>query len=137
MPPANQVEAVCLHNTQEWPSGRWVPMRFELDSWVTLNPDPDSDWGRDSCRYHRDSQQYLWKAQVKGFELGCDGVLISRVKVRHAYEPRQLSLDPDLARPRIPCNCEYYPMLSNCCCDSTHIATTFISLLVVYYRLHA
>lgn len=101
MPPANQVEAVCLHNTQEWPSGRWVPMRFELDSWVTLNPDPDSDWGRDSCRYHRDSQQYLWKAQVKGFELGCDGILISRVKVRHAYEPRQLSLDPDLARPRI------------------------------------
>ena len=55
MRPANRIEAVTLHNDQHWPSGNWIPMRFEIGSWVTLNPDPNSEWGRESHRYSPNS----------------------------------------------------------------------------------
>jgi len=87
-------------------SGNQIPMRFEIGSWVTLNLDPNSEWGTESHRYFPNSTQFLWKAHVKGFKFGNNNNLVSRIRVRHAYEPRQLYLDPDLPQPHLCTNCK-------------------------------
>lgn len=110
MPLLNRIEAVTIHSTQYWPLGKWIPTRFEVNSWVTLNPDTTTEWGRDSQRYSSDSQQYLWKAQVLRFEFGAEENVISRVQVRHAYELWQLSLDPNQPHSHLPCNCKFLLM---------------------------
>jgi hypothetical protein len=95
MPPSSRIEAVTIGTTL-----------FSLNLWITLEHDLHSEWGRDSSRYNANSPQYYWKAQVKGFEFGGANGSMSKVRVRHAYEPRQLLLDPAVPLPRIPCNCE-------------------------------
>lgn len=108
MPPKNKVESVILHNFQD-PEGRWIPTKYELNSWVTLQPDISTPWGRDYARYGEDSPQSLWKAQIKAFEVLNDSPqLVSRVRVRHAYESRHLRLDPNVPQPRLRCNCKYF-----------------------------
>lgn len=107
LPPQNKVEAVTLHNDQD-SRGRWVPTKYEINSWVTLQPDVATPWGRDYARFHEDTPQALWKAQIKAFEVVDDSPqLVTRVRVRHAYEPRQLKLDPRLPQLRLRCNCKY------------------------------
>lgn len=106
MPPRNKVDSIILSNFQDQ-EGRWIPTKFEVNSWVTLQPDLSFVWGQDYARYGEDSPQSLWKAQIKAFEVQPDSPqLVSRVRVRHAYESRHLRLDPDIPQPRLRCNCE-------------------------------
>lgn len=105
-PPPSRIEAVILHNSQEFPSSRFIPMQFTINTWVILEPDLQTEWGRDSARYSVNSLQYYWKAQIKGFEHGTGEDIITRVRVRHAYESRQLKLDPLMPQPRLFCNCK-------------------------------
>lgn len=118
--PLNRIEAVTLHHNQDL-AGRYIPMQFTVNSWVTLMPDLSTAWGRDSGRYPTTSAHFYWKAQIVGFEYGGPMNIVHRVIVRHAYEVRHLQLDPAIPQPRIPCNCK---------CTAVKLYSCFISCCV-------
>lgn len=100
--PRAEVCAVVVFNDQDV-DGRWIPMRLEIDSWVTLRAAARGHWGRDARAHGEESAAGAWKAQIKQFRWSVQDAASTRtpkleaVLVRHAYLRRQIQLDPDVA----------------------------------------
>jgi hypothetical protein len=108
--PKSKIIGVVLHNDQDT-AGRWIPMKLEVGSWITLQSKRDGAWA------HRNGAYRFWgayKGQILEFRMKCkngsanlgQSLIVDKVKVRHAYMHKQLQLDPlEIEEPR-HCNCE-------------------------------
>lgn len=111
--PVEEVHAVVLYNNLD-DRGNYVPLRVEIGSWVTLRAAVRGPWSRDARIHGPDSFAGAWKAQILGFRFkamarrGRDVLKLDAIKVRHAYQRRQLLLDPaTAAREPRGCNLLY------------------------------
>ena len=80
--------------------GKYVPLRVEIGSWVTLRAAERGPWSQDARIHGVDTFAGAWKAQILGFRFkvmarrGKDVLQLDAIKVRHAYQRRQLQFDP-------------------------------------------
>jgi hypothetical protein len=111
--PKSKITGVVLHNDQDI-AGRWIPMKLEVGSWITLQLGRDGAWAIDAHRNGANTFQGAYKGQILEFRMKCENgsadrgqsSIVDKVKVRHAYMRRQLQLDPlEIEEPR-HCNCE-------------------------------
>ena len=87
------IESVSIENISE--AGVRVSLRVEINSWVSLRPRKKGGHAKDAARHGgANSIEGSYKARISGFRMspGCKGV--SAVQVQHAYQRRQLDLDP-------------------------------------------
>ena len=56
--PKSKIIGVVLHNDQDT-VGRWIPMKLEVGSWITLQPGRDGAWAIDA---HRNGANTFWGA---------------------------------------------------------------------------
>lgn len=94
MDAANQPDAeahsVVLFNDQDG-DGRWIPLRVEIGSWVTLKAAERGPCARDARTHDADSFAGAWKAQILQFRwhlvnrLSRQVLELDVLKVRHAY----------------------------------------------------
>lgn len=111
--PDSKPQTVVLYNDQD-AVGRWIPLRVEIGSWVTLKAADRGPWAKDARTHGADSFAGAWKAQILQFWWhveNCRGrqkLKLDLIKVRHAYQRRQLRLDSLVAvdEPRA-CNLLY------------------------------
>lgn len=111
--PIEEVQSVVLYNDVDV-QGRWIPLRVEIGSWVTLKASHRGPWARDARVHGVDSFAGAWKARILEFRFkvitrrGKDVLQLDAIKVRHAYQRRQLQLDPAAGanEPRV-CNLLY------------------------------
>lgn len=111
--PDAEVQSVVLYNDQD-ADGRWIPLRVEIGSWVTLKAPERGPWAKDARTHGAESFAGAWKAEILQFRWhvvnrrGRQVLELDAIKVRHAYQRRQLHLDPVVAanEPRA-CNLLY------------------------------
>ena len=111
--PLAEVQSVVLYNDQD-AHGRWIPMRLEIGSWIKLKAACRGPWARDARTHGGESYAGAWKAEVLKFRWvstvnrGRQVIRLDAILVRHAYQQRQLQLDPAVAaaEPRA-CNLLY------------------------------
>ena len=100
--PRAEVQSIVIFNDQD-ASGQWIPLQLEVGSWVTLKPASIGPWARDSRRHGDESNAGAWKARIVQFRWSYstvrDKVVMTLVSilVQHAYQRRQLHLDPETA----------------------------------------
>ena len=88
-----------LYNDQD-AAGRWIPLRVEIGSWVTLKAVERGLWARDARIHGEVSFAGAWKTQIQQFRWrfsnrrGREVLKLDAIEVRHAYQHRQLQLDP-------------------------------------------
>lgn len=99
MRPRSSVQAVLLFNEQDG-DGNWVPRKYELGSWVTLRPAKRGGHGKD-----RSSAEGDYKAKILQFRMSAQSV--SEVRVQHAYQYRQLDLNPEVPISMFGANCKF------------------------------
>ena len=63
--PQSEVQFVTIFNDQSAATLDGIPMRFEIDSWVTLKATPIDKWNKDARSHGEDSLVGAWKAQIK------------------------------------------------------------------------
>ena len=112
--PAVEVQSIVIYNDKD-AAGRWIPLRIEIGSWITLKPTASGPWSKDARVHGEESFVGVWKAQIVRFKFhgsivrGRDVQKLVAIQVRHAYQRRQLELDP-LSSASEPCVCNYlYP----------------------------
>lgn len=97
--PRAGVQSIVVYNDQDV-GGQWIPLRLEVGSWVTLKPASTGPWARDSRRQGEESNAGAYKARIVEFQWSYSTVRgkvvmkLESVLVRHAYERRQIHLDP-------------------------------------------
>lgn len=99
------IESVSIENISE--AGVRVSLRVEINSWVSLRPGKKGGHAKDAARHGgADSIEGSYKARISGFRMspGCKGV--SAVQVQHAYQRRQLDLDPTVLLEQAAVNCK-------------------------------
>lgn len=136
--PKDEIASVVVHNDKDT-SGKWIPMKLEVGSWVTLQPESTGEWGRDAARHGGDSFGGAYKGKILKFRFKmtyasdssrAPKMELDAVKIRHAYMRRQLQLEAaeDLREPR-HCNYLYLSYFDNWVHPE--------SILSVVYVLHA
>lgn len=111
--PRGKIQSIILHNTHN-AEGEWIPTKFDLGSWVTLNPGTSGIWAKDAKLYGGPTVRGAYKGQIidwrfKVANVGRDVTSNPRVEsilVRWGYAPRQTRLDPDVVVQRPKCNCK-------------------------------
>jgi hypothetical protein len=106
--PRSEVQSAVIYNDQD-ESGRWIPLRLEIGSWVTLQLALTGPWARDARRHGGATNAGAWKAEIRRFRWRVDGrsmLHLDSIQVRHTYERRQLLLDPIVAANE-PRTCNY------------------------------
>jgi len=84
--------------------GNWVPMKVEVNSWVTLMPGWNGGHAKDARKYGGYNMDGSYKAKVLEFRVKATSV--ASVHVQHAYMWRQLDLHPDIpVSITAACNC--------------------------------
>lgn len=137
--PREEVHSVVLYNNVD-ADGKYVPLRVEIGSWVTLRATERGPWARDAQIHGLDSFAGAWKAQILEF---CFKVVmrhqkevlqLDAIKVRHAYQRRQLQLDPTTSakEPRA-CNFLYLSYWD----DWIDPASVMDVILVLHYEIGA
>ena len=64
--PIEEVHSVVLYNDID-ARGKWIPLRVEIGSWVTLRASSRDPWSRDARVHGVDSSAGAWKAQILEF----------------------------------------------------------------------
>ena len=97
--PRAGVQSIVVYNDQDV-GGQWIPLRLEVGSWGTLKPASTGPWARDSRRQGEESNAGAYKARIVEFLWSYSpvrGEVVMKLEsalVRHAYERRQIHLDP-------------------------------------------
>jgi hypothetical protein len=111
--PKGKIQSIILHNTHN-AEGEWIPTKFDLGSWVTLNPGTSGVWARDAKLHGGPTLRGAYKGQIidwrfKVANVGRDVTNNPRpdsILTRWAYAPRQTRLDPEQVVVRPKCNCK-------------------------------
>jgi len=105
MRPHTELQSVIVYNRKD-ENGNWVPMKVEANSWVTLMPGKTGGHAKDAKKHGGHDIDECYKAKVLKFRANANSVAV--VYVQHAYQWRQLDLDPDTRRAtQAACNCKY------------------------------
>jgi hypothetical protein len=67
--PQAEVQSVVIFNDRNVNGslGRWIPLRIEIGSWVTLKVAERGPWARDARNHGIESFAGVWKAQILQF----------------------------------------------------------------------
>ena len=86
--------------------GNFIPIKVEVNSWISLFPSNRRRHARDALRHGGSSIAGSYKAKVLKFRFNRTGI-VSGVLVQHSYMHRQLCLDPlvPMLQPAT-CNCK-------------------------------
>ena len=111
--PRGKIQSIILHNTHN-AEGEWIPTKFDLGSWVTLNPGTSGIWAKDAKLHGGPTVRGAYKGQIidwrfKVANVGRDVTSNPRVEsilLKWGYAPRQTRLDPDVVVQRPKCNCK-------------------------------
>ena len=107
----SEVQSVVIYNDQD-ESGCWIPLCLEIGSWMTLQLALTGPWTRDARRHRGATNAGAWKVEIRRFSWNyawVDGrsvLHLDSILVRHAYQRRQLLLDPIVAANK-PRACNY------------------------------
>ena len=84
-----------------------MPLKVEVNSWISLYPSSRGGHARDAMKHGGSSITGSYKAKVLKFCFNRAGI-VSGVLVQHAYMHRQLCLDPLVPSMLQPaaCNCK-------------------------------
>ena len=112
--PKTKVQSIVLHNTHN-ADGQWIPTKYDIGSWVTLNPGSSGVWARDAKLHGGPTVRGSYKGQITDWKFSVPNVgrevgtnpRVESILVRWAYAPRQTRLDPDVLVPRPKCNCKF------------------------------
>lgn len=96
MRPRSVVQALTLYNDVN-EGGEPIPRRFDVNSWVTLQPEKRGGHSKDARKHGGNNIHGAYKARILKFVFA-EGKC-SEVVVQHAYQYRQLHLDPNLPSP--------------------------------------
>lgn len=103
MRPRSEIQSAILYNMID-SHGNWVPMKVEVNSWVTLMPGRNGGHAKDARKHGGYNMDGSYKAKVLEFRVQATSVAF--VRVQHAYMQRQLDLNPDIPFPSTTtCNC--------------------------------
>ena len=89
--PRAEVQTVVIYNDQD-ARGRWIPLRLEIGSWVTLQPTMSGPWARDARTHGGATNAGAWKAEICKFRWsfarihGKEVLQLDSILVRHAYQ---------------------------------------------------
>ena len=111
--PRGKIQSIILHNTHN-AEGEWIPTKFDLGSWMTLNPGTSGIWAKDAKLHGGPTVRGAYKGQIidwrfKVANVGRDVTSNPRVEsilLKWGYAPRQTRLDPDVVVQRPKCNCK-------------------------------
>jgi hypothetical protein len=109
--PQVEVQSVVIFNNKNV-NGRWIPLWIEIGLWVMLKAAERGPWARDAHNHGVEPYVRAWKAQILQFKFrvsiarGREVMKLEAIQVRHAYQRRQLHLDPRTAAAE-PCVCNY------------------------------
>ena len=130
--PRGKVQSYGFHNTCN-ANVQWIPTKFNIGSWVTLNPRTFGVWTRDARLHGGPNLRGAYNGQINDqrFKVGMLVVhdvsrnpWVESILIRQAYAPWQTRLNPDLVVHRPKCNCK--------CCRFDAI-----TLLILYWcQLH-
>ena len=105
MRPGSSVEEVILYNSKE--NENWMPLKVEINSWVSLKAGRNRGHGRKAAKYGRmESIQGCFKPKVLKFWVALGAIL--SVQVQHAYMWCQLDLDRNDQISTIACSCKFF-----------------------------
>jgi hypothetical protein len=96
MRPRSEIQSVIFYNMID-SHGNWVPMKVEVNSWVTLMPGRNGGHAKDERKHGGYSMDGSYKAKVLEFRVQATSV--ASVCVQHAYMRRQLDLNLDIPFP--------------------------------------
>lgn len=102
---SNIQSVVLYHLTNE--DGDNIPLRVEVNSWITLQPGERGGHAKDAKRHGGPSISGAYKAKILGFKAGRGASSVSRIEVQHAYMFRQLVLNPRAPVLEGACNCKH------------------------------
>lgn len=97
-PPRSRVQSVFLFNSQD-ATNNWIPTKYDVGSWVTLNPGRGGEHARDARRHG------AYKAQILEFKM--NKAVVEEVRVRHAYQHHALHLRERDRPPKSLSNCKF------------------------------
>jgi hypothetical protein len=69
--PKSKIIGVVLYNDQDT-AGRWIPMKLEVGSWITLQPRRDGAWAIDAYRNGANTFRGAYKGQILEFRMKCE-----------------------------------------------------------------
>jgi len=96
---------VLFHLTDD--NGNSIPLRIEVNSWVTLQPGERGGHARDARKHGGASLSGAYKAKIIKFKASRSATSVSQILVQHAYMPRQLHLNPHTPiQLESACNCK-------------------------------
>jgi len=112
--PRSTVSSVVLYNQID-KNGEFIPQRFEVNGWITLMSGKRGGHANDTMKHGGSSNiDGAWKAKILQFRFNVSlngSVVISEVLVQHAYQYRQLELDPAEQLPTLRgCNCKLHSL---------------------------
>lgn len=107
MRPRSSVDGVLLFNSTDR-EGNWIPMKVEVNSWISLMPGRNGGHAKDAARHGGCSIGGSYKAKVLKFKTSAGSGIVSSVLVQHAYMRRQLDLDPSIPTQNAACNCKFF-----------------------------
>ena len=101
--PKTKIQSIVLHNTHN-ADGQWIPTKFDIGSWVTLNPGTSGVWARDAKLHGGPTLRGAYKGQIIDWEFSLPTVghevtnnpRAESILIRWAYSPWQTFLDPDV-----------------------------------------
>eukprot|EP00249_Psilotum_nudum_P003441 c16831_g1_i1 orf=25-393(+) len=102
--PRNFIESCVLHNIKD-NDGDWIPTKFSLYSWVTMQPSMRGP----HCVRKKGSGclDNHWKGRILELCISEKGMGVSKVKIQHVYTYKELSLDPNIQYPSYPTHCMF------------------------------
>jgi len=106
MKPRSSVQAILLNNYVDT-EGNYIPMRVEINSWVSLMLGKIGGHAKDSAKHGGAAIRGSYKAKVLGFRVSPRMEAVSTVQVEHAYMRHQLDIDPRTPIEDTACNCKF------------------------------
>jgi len=101
----SNIQSVVLdHLTNE--DGDSIPLRVEVNLWITLQRGERSSHAKDAKRHGRASISGAYKTNFLGFKAGCGASSVLGIEVQHAYIFYQLALNPQVPVLEGACNCK-------------------------------
>jgi hypothetical protein len=110
MRPRSEIQSVILYTLKD-EEGNWIPQRFDVNSWVSLQPGKNGGHAKDAIKHGGASVLGAYKAMILKFQLEGGSKTASMIQVQHAYMQRQIQLPPNSPALNAACNCKILHLL--------------------------
>ena len=102
--PKTKIQSIIvLHNTHN-ADNQWIPTKYDIGSWATLNPGTSGVWARDAKLHGGPTLRGAYKGHMIDWKITLANVgrevtnnpRVESILIRWAYAPHQTRLDPDM-----------------------------------------